>query len=241
MRKVYPLHFGCQPDEPLVSLVTTNRIINVYGFQLIHCYPCMLSHCLYYFGNKITTTATTSTTNTMSWCRHGMRLCSAWWRHQMETFSALLALCAGNSPVPGEFPTQKPVTRSFDVFFDLRLNKLLSKQSLGWWFETLSPPFWRQCNGLRWPDPAFSIHLLQDRTKEGVRKRTCVILRTASANLLNLIDFFFFLVIRDIYFMFNVWYLSNRISSNIIKWGMVVKHGVENLDPCATWYNRVSV
>ena len=30
----------------------------------------------------------------------------AWWRHQMETFSELLALCAGNSPVTGEFPTQ---------------------------------------------------------------------------------------------------------------------------------------
>ena len=50
-----------------------------------------------------------------------------WWRHQMETFSALLAICAGNSPVPGEFPTQRPVTRSFDVFFGLRLNKRLSK------------------------------------------------------------------------------------------------------------------
>ena len=45
-----------------------------------------------------------------------------WWRHQMETFSALLAIRAGNSPVPGEFPAQRPVTRSFDVFFDLRLN-----------------------------------------------------------------------------------------------------------------------
>ena len=52
-----------------------------------------------------------------------------WWRHQMETFSALLAICAGNSPVSGEFPTQRPVTRSFDVIFDLRLNKQLSKQS----------------------------------------------------------------------------------------------------------------
>ena len=38
-------------------------------------------------------------------------------------------LCAGNSPVPGEFPSQRPVTRSFDVFFDERLNKRLSKQS----------------------------------------------------------------------------------------------------------------
>ena len=51
----------------------------------------------------------------------------------METFSALLALCAGNSPVTGEFPAQRPVTQSFDVFFDLRPNKRLSKQSWGWW------------------------------------------------------------------------------------------------------------
>ena len=48
---------------------------------------------------------------------------------QMETFSVLLAICAGNSPVPSEFPAQSPVTRSFDVFFHLRLNKWLSKQS----------------------------------------------------------------------------------------------------------------
>ena len=54
---------------------------------------------------------------------------------------------AGNSPVPGELPAQRPVTRSFDVFFDVRLNKRLSKQSWGWWFETLSCPWWRHCNG----------------------------------------------------------------------------------------------
>ena len=65
----------------------------------------------------------------------------------METFSALLAICAGNSPVPGEFPTQRPVTRSFDVYFDLRPNKWMSKQSWGWWFETLSCSLWRQRNG----------------------------------------------------------------------------------------------
>ena len=47
----------------------------------------------------------------------------------------------------GEFPTQRPMTRSFDVFFDLRLNKLLSKQSWGWWFETLLRPLWRYYNG----------------------------------------------------------------------------------------------
>ena len=69
-----------------------------------------------------------------------------WWRHQMETISALLALCAGNSPVTGEFPSQRPVTRNFDVFFDLRLNKRLSKQSWGWWLETTSRSLWRHCN-----------------------------------------------------------------------------------------------
>ena len=69
-----------------------------------------------------------------------------WWRHQMETFSALLALCAGNSPVTGEFPSQRPVTRSFDVFFDLSLNKQLSKQSRRRWFETILCSLWRQCN-----------------------------------------------------------------------------------------------
>ena len=54
----------------------------------------------------------------------------------METFSALLALCAGNSSITGEFPSQRPVTRSFDIFFDLRLKKRLSKQSRRRWLET---------------------------------------------------------------------------------------------------------
>ena len=72
----------------------------------------------------------------------------AWWRHQMETFSALLAICAENSPVPGEFPAQRPVTRSFDVLFDLRPNKRLGKQSWGWWSETPSSSLWRHRNGM---------------------------------------------------------------------------------------------
>ena len=66
----------------------------------------------------------------------------------METFSVLLAICAGNSPAPGEFPAQRPVTRSFDVYFDLRLNKRLSKQSRGWWFDALSRPLWRHSNAM---------------------------------------------------------------------------------------------
>ena len=64
----------------------------------------------------------------------------------METFSALLALYAGNSLVTGEFPFQRPVTRSFDVFFDLSLNKCLSKQSRRRWYETPSRSLWHHCN-----------------------------------------------------------------------------------------------
>ena len=71
-----------------------------------------------------------------------------WWSHQMEIFSALLALCAGNSPVNGKFLAQRRVTQSFDVFFDLRLNKWLSKQPWGWWFETPSWSLWRHCNDI---------------------------------------------------------------------------------------------
>ena len=67
------------------------------------------------------------------------------WRHQMETFSALLSFCAGNPPVTGRFPSQKPVTWSFDVFFDLCLNKRLSKQSKRRWFDTPSRTLWPNC------------------------------------------------------------------------------------------------
>ena len=75
----------------------------------------------------------------MSWYDH------PWRRHQMETFSALLALCVGNSLVTGEL--QRPVTRNFDgVFFYLRLNKRLSKQSRRRWFETPSWSLWRHYN-----------------------------------------------------------------------------------------------
>ena len=66
----------------------------------------------------------------------------------METFSALLAFCAVNSPVIGELPAQRPVTRSFDVFFDLRLNQQLSKQWRRRWFETPLRSLRRHCNVL---------------------------------------------------------------------------------------------
>ena len=84
------------------------------------------------------------------WHRYGLLRVS---RHgdvfkSVETFSALLAICAGNSPVTGEFPAQRPVTRNFDVFFDLRLYKRLSKQLCRWWFETPPRQLWRHSNDL---------------------------------------------------------------------------------------------
>ena len=66
----------------------------------------------------------------------------------MEAFSALLALCEGNSPVIGEFPSQRPVMRSFDVFFDMHLNHKLGKHSRRCLFEIPSHPLWRHCNGV---------------------------------------------------------------------------------------------
>ena len=84
--------------------------------------------------------------NNYVWQLRVLRLHNSWWRHQMETFSVLRAICAGNSPVTGEFPAQSPLTRSFYILFDLRLNKRLSKQSSGLWFETPWRSLWYQCN-----------------------------------------------------------------------------------------------
>ena len=94
----------------------------------------------------------------LSWCRHILMIeipvlfCSDFqlkkkkndWDHLIFNGNSytgkMLSFC------PGEFPVQRPVTRSFDVFFDLRLNKQLSKQSWGWWFETPPWSLWCQCN-----------------------------------------------------------------------------------------------
>ena len=65
----------------------------------------------------------------------------------METFSALLALCEGNSPVTSEFHSQGPLMWSFDVSFDLHLHKWLSKPLRCQWFETASCSLWHHCNG----------------------------------------------------------------------------------------------
>ena len=72
-----------------------------------------------------------------------------WWRHEMETISALLALYTGNSLVTGEFPSQRPVTRSLIFSLICALKNRLSKQSWGLWFETPSFSLWHHCNE-RW-------------------------------------------------------------------------------------------
>ena len=73
-------------------------------------------------------------------------------------------LC-GEFTGPGEFPTQRPVTRSFDVFIDLRLNKQLSKQPWGWWFETPPWSLWRQCNVKSAFRSRYSQHVWKDIRK----------------------------------------------------------------------------
>ena len=80
----------------------------------------------------------------------------------METLSALLALCAGNSPVTGEFPSQMPVTRSFDILFDLCLNERLSKWLRGWWFETPSRSLWCHCTMVVTYAAGWLIHVSND-------------------------------------------------------------------------------
>ena len=91
----------------------------------------------------------------ISWGTHPLCLYFLFsrWRHEMEICFALLALCAGNSPVNGEFLSQEPVMRSFDVFFDLRLTKRLSKQLRRRWFERPSRSLWHHCNVVLNSDP----------------------------------------------------------------------------------------
>ena len=68
------------------------------------------------------------------------------WRQQMETVSALLAICEGNPPVTGGFPSQRASNTGFDDFFDVSLNKRLSKQTNRRWKETPGYSLWRHCN-----------------------------------------------------------------------------------------------
>ena len=86
-----------------VSVFETVPKVTSYGLEIIHL-ESRLKHLLSYLHDDVI-----------------MFMIHEWWRHQMEAFSALLDLCAENSRVTAKFPSQWPVTWSFDVFFDLRL------------------------------------------------------------------------------------------------------------------------
>ena len=75
------------------------------------------------------------------------RVCDSMMTSSNETIFRVTGPLCGEFTGPGEFPAQRSMTRSFDVFFNLRLNNRLSKQPWGWWFETPSWSIWRQCNG----------------------------------------------------------------------------------------------
>ena len=108
--------------------------IGVLSFcQKIH--PCFLPESIiHFFSHK----------NVMPW-KCFKHYCPMMTSSNGNIFRVTGPLC-GEFTGPGEFPTQRPVTRSFDVFCDLRLNNRLSKRPWGWWFETLSWSLWRNCN-----------------------------------------------------------------------------------------------
>ena len=150
----------------MVSQITSHRIM-IYFFYIrdtciyfVHKIPIMTSYTYIvvhvvvsnvYQYSSIAITIVDRLSNAMS-CRDtlytgaSLHNCISWWRHQLETFPLNWPFVRGIHRSPGEFPSQRPVTQSFDVFFDLPLNKRLSKQSWDWWFETPSRPLWRHCN-----------------------------------------------------------------------------------------------
>ena len=133
---------NAQPAKWFVSQDAMNRVSHTGGHHWNYCPDALNSSTDYAIKWYMTESNKWKVSHLSSHCNWF----EAWWRHQMEPFTPLLAFCAVNSPVIGEFPAQRPVTRSFDVFFDLRLNKQLSKQLWGWWFETQSCPSWRHCS-----------------------------------------------------------------------------------------------
>ena len=75
-----------------------------------------------------------------------IEILSTWWRHQMDTFPCYWPFVRGIQRSPVNSPHEGQWCGAFAVFFDLHLNKRLSKQSRRWWFETPSRPLWRHCN-----------------------------------------------------------------------------------------------
>ena len=114
--RIFLARHDCKALYSCDKRITACSIIDIQGTCVQYMRSC----------NRFARTATYNTAESHCYRSHCI---TTWWRHRMETFSALLAICAGNSPVPGAFPARRPVTRGFDVFFDLRPNERLSKHS----------------------------------------------------------------------------------------------------------------
>ena len=117
------------PWQPLLDILSWSRI-------------CKSSHCNSSFIHLVTICIEITLSNSfIEWVMNHDDVIK--WKHfpLYCPFVRAIHLSPGNSP-----HAQRPVTRSFDVFFELRLNKRLSKQWWGWWFQTPSGPLWRHCN-----------------------------------------------------------------------------------------------
>ena len=121
-----------------------NVQINEYDLQA-KTYPTICTHHTLHNTDesKFQVSRNVYTISDRIWCNKQV---NTWLLHQMETIPALMSLCEGNPSVTGGFPSQRPVKRSFDVLFDLSLNKRFSTQSRCRWFETPSCSLWRQCS-----------------------------------------------------------------------------------------------
>ena len=140
-RNSYPCYYSARRVWKLYFYITALRVHWANAYEMHNTNWFKLSRGVikpHYVLNSLHFMFNNHSAYTAWWSRYW-----PWWRHQNGNIFRVMAICAGNSPVPGEFPTQRPVTRSFDVFFDLRPNKRLSKQSWGWWFETPSRSLWR--------------------------------------------------------------------------------------------------
>ena len=131
---------GCQVDKPTASLVATSRITLQYLWPLLLVISVKHTalYCCILLGIKLP-----------------LLLLLLYAHKRNKSYRLILVkqfvkLTNGEkapfSPVKGEFPAQRPVTRGFDAFFNLHLNERLDKQSWCWWYETPSHPLWRRCN-----------------------------------------------------------------------------------------------
>ena len=105
----------------------------------------------------------------------------------------------------GEFPAQWPVTRSFDVYFHLRLNKRLSRQLWGWWFERPPWSLWRQCNVPIMPwQPVKYITNIWSKDINQMQKRRWSVVKWVYENKQSCMSALFNLIIHFVHFVFHI-------------------------------------